>query len=204
VTTRFRPRIVTIRRLGVIEAELKARVRDLASLRARLLAFAVGESSVYHDSYYDWSAGDLSIDGRELRLRLVDAAGRRSALLTYKEPAVESVSGSKPECETQVEDPSAIDIMLRGLGLECILTFEKHCTNYRFAASGRQMLATVVQVPELDGTFIEVETMARDDDTSAALADVRALLNQLGVADDDLTSEKYTDAVLKARQQGQA
>jgi adenylate cyclase, class 2 len=188
----------------VIEAELKARVQDPAALRVRLLALAVGESSVYHDSYYDWPPGDLSIDGRELRLRLVDAASRRSALLTYKEPAVESVSGSKPEYETQVEDPSAVDVMLRGLGLECIVAFEKHCTNYRFAASGRQMLATVVEVPELDGTFIEVETMAHDDDTDAALADVRALLKELGIVEDDLTSEQYTDAVLKARRQGQA
>lgn len=74
-----------------------------------------------------------------------------------------------------MEDPSVVDVMLRGLGLECIVAFEKHCTNYRFAASGRQMLATVARVPELDGTFIEVETMTHDDDTGAALADVRAL-----------------------------
>ena len=188
----------------MIEAELKARVRDPAALRVRLLTLAVGESSVYHDSYYDWPAGNLGVDGRELRLRLVDAEGRRSALLTYKEPAVESISGSKPEYETRVEDPSAVDVMLRGLGLACIVAFEKHCTNYRFAASGRQMLATVVRVPELDGTFIELETMTQDDDTDAALADVRALLKQLGIVEDDLTSEQYTDAVLKARQEGSA
>ncbi len=185
----------------MIEAELKARVRQPTAVRERLLALAAGENSVYHDTYYDWPSRGLSADGRELRLRLIEATGGRRALLTYKEPAIESVSGSKPEYETQVEDTSAIDAMLRGLGLECTVAFEKRCTNHRFTASGREMLATVVQVPELDSTFIEVETMTGEDDTAAALADVRGLLDQIGITEDDLTSELYTDAVIKARQQ---
>jgi adenylate cyclase, class 2 len=90
------------------------------------------------------------------------------------------------------------DSLLRG----CLT--EKRCTNYRFTASGRAMLATVVQVPELDGTFIEVETMTGEGDAAAALADVRALMAQLGIVEDDLTSELYTDAVMRTRQQGRA
>lgn len=133
-------------------------------------------------------------------MRLMEAVGRRQALLTYKEPAVELASGSKPEHETDVGDPSAVDVMLRGLGLVHLVAFEKHCSNYRFAAMGRDMLATVVQVPELEGTFIEVETMTDEDGTAAALADVRAVLGQLGITEDDLSSEQYTDAVLKTRQ----
>jgi adenylate cyclase class 2 len=62
------------------------------------------------------------------------------------------------------------------------------------------MLATVVRVPELDGTFIEVETMTNDDSTEAALADIGDVLRQLGIAEDDLTTEQYTEAVLTARQ----
>ena len=68
-------------------------------------------------------------------------------------------------------------------------------------SSGSGMLATVVRVPELDGTFIEVETMTDEDNTTAALADIRAVLHQLGIAEDDLSTEQYTDAVLTARQQ---
>jgi hypothetical protein len=48
--------------------------------------------------------------------------------------------------------------------------------------------------------FIEVETMSDEDGTAAALTDLRAVLGQLGMVRDDLTSEQYTDAVLKARQ----
>jgi adenylate cyclase class 2 len=63
---------------------------------------------------------------------------------------------------------AAIDVLLRGLGLVCLVAFKKHCTNYRFTARGHDMLATVVRVPELDGTFIEVETMTNEDSTEAA------------------------------------
>ena len=184
----------------MIEAELKAHVRDAQALHEHLRTVAAGESSIYRDTYYDWPGGEFTATGRELRLRLIETAGRRQALLTYKEPPIEPVSGSKPEHETGVENPWPIDLMLRALGLVPLVAFEKHCTNYRFAARGRDMLATVVRVPELDGTFIELETMTDEDGSAAALADVRAVLGQMGIKDDDLTSDRYTDAVLKARQ----
>ncbi|GAB3990570.1 hypothetical protein GCM10029978_118800 [Actinoallomurus acanthiterrae] len=89
--------------------------------------------------------------------------------------------------------------MFRALGLEHLVTFEKRCANYRFTAHDREMLATVVTVPELAGTFIELETMADEADVGAALDDVRAVLRELGVDDGDLTTEQYTDAVMRAR-----
>jgi adenylate cyclase class 2 len=60
------------------------------------------------------------------------------------------------------------------------------------------MLATLVTVPEIDGTFLEVETIT-DDDLTAALDAVRAVLTDLGIEDHDLTSEQYTDAVIASR-----
>ena len=41
----------------MIEAELKARVRDPDGLHARLGELAAGERSVYRDAYYDHPAG---------------------------------------------------------------------------------------------------------------------------------------------------
>ena len=70
---------------------------------------------------------------------------------------------------------------------------------YRFTDGGREFLATVVQVPEIDGTFLEVETMADEDQVDEALAAVRAVLDQLGVPVDDLTTDRYTAAVRAAR-----
>jgi adenylate cyclase class 2 len=183
----------------VIEAELKARVRKSDEVHERLGIFAAGESSIYRDTYYDWPSRELSAGGRELRLRLIEADDGQQAVLTYKEPAVDAASGSKPEYETRVDDPAVADVMLCGLGLVHLVEFEKRCTNYRFSAKGRQMVATVVRVPELDSTFIELETMTDEGSTPAALADVRTVLGELGILQADLTSEQYTEAVLKAR-----
>jgi adenylate cyclase class 2 len=183
----------------VIEAELKARVREPEALLGRLRRLADEERSIYRDTYYDRPGRDLTAEGRELRVRVVETGGTRRTVLTYKEPAVDSGSGSKPEHETKVADAATLDAVFRALGLQHLVAFEKHCANYRFTAHGRDMLATVVTVPEIDGTFVEVETMADEVDVDAALADVRAVLRDLGIADDDLTTEQYTDAVMRAR-----
>jgi adenylate cyclase class 2 len=183
----------------MIEAELKARVRDVESVQAALAARSTGQRSKYQDTYYDLADERLSSEGRELRLRTITTDSGRRSLLTYKEPAIDTASGSKPEYETDVGDPSMIDSLLRGLGLKELIGFEKRCVNYRFTSDGRELLATLVTVPELDGAFIEVETMVPESELAEALQLVRSTLHQLGIADSDLTTEQYTDAVLATR-----
>jgi adenylate cyclase, class 2 len=183
----------------VIEAELKARVRDPAALRDRLRRLASEEISLYRDTYYDQPGRDLTAQGRELRVRIMETSGVRRAVLTCKGPAAGTASGSKPEHETKVADAAVVDEILRALGLEHLVAFEKHCADYRFTAKGRDMLAAVVMVPEIDGTFVEPETLTGEDDLAAALGDVRAVLGELGIGEDDRTTEQYTDAVMRAR-----
>lgn len=60
------------------------------------------------------------------------------------------------------------------------------------------MLATVVTVPQIDGTFIELETIVPQREVKAALRDIRAVLHELGITDEDLTTEQYTDAVMRS------
>ncbi|MFG2754671.1 hypothetical protein [Streptomyces xanthophaeus] len=72
--------------------------------------------------------------------------------------------------------------------------FEKRCRSYDLeAADGR--------CSPLDGTFLKLETIAEEEDLAAALDDVRAVLAELGIGDEDLTRELYTDAV-RARRAG--
>lgn len=69
--------------------------------------------------------------------------------------------------------------------------------NYRFTALERDLLATVVTVPELEGqTFIELETMTEADEVDEALDIVWSVL---GISENDLTTETYTDAVTAQR-----
>jgi adenylate cyclase, class 2 len=181
----------------MIEAELKARVRDPDEVRRRLEDRAPPEDAVYHDAYFDWPDGSLMRAGRELRLRTIDQGNRRRGLLTSKDPAVDA-SGSKPEHETGVADPATVAAILNALGLRQVVAFSKRCTNFTFGAGGRRVVATLALVPELDGTFLEVETLvASVAELEVALQMLREVLGDLGIDEADLTTELYTDMVAR-------
>ena len=184
-----------------VEAELKALARNPERVHAALSRRAVGERSIYSDRYFDYPDRGWTRQGNELRVRTVtDDLGQTRALVTFKEPAVDEASGSKPEHETTVEDADVLVTVLTALGVEQTIAFEKRCVNYRFTAQGRELLATVVTVPELAGqTFIELETLTDPDDADDALGVVRSILRELGIADNDLTTQAYTDAVATQR-----
>ncbi len=186
----------------MIEVEIKARVRDAEQLKQRLRARAAERASVYQDTYYDRPDGTFLAAGKELRLRIVDDGRERCCLLTYKGSVVEPETGSKPETELTVSDDRVADELLLALGFGRVLSFEKHCTNFAFHSDGRDMLVSVVTVPELDGTFVEVETLATEDDVASALTLVRRVVADLGIAEADLTTELYTDAVTRRRETG--
>lgn len=184
----------------MIEAELKARVPDREALVELLDKLTEGRPEVYRDTYYDTADRALEARDAELRVRTVESAdGTARTVLTYKSAAVDTASGSKPEHETAVTDPDAVHAVVRGLGYTPVIAFSKHCLNYAVTVRGREMLATVVQVPEIDGVFVEVETMTGPGGLAGALADVRAFLAGLGIGEEALTRELYTDAVRARR-----
>ncbi len=183
-----------------IEAELKARVRDLARVRELLLQRAPEEVAVYSDTYFDTPDRTLTREGRELRVRVVHTDTTDITVLTYKSPAVDEASGSKPETETTAADADALRAILAGLGFDVLIAFEKHCSNYRLTASGRTLLATLVHVPELDQTYVEVESIVDTEAEVVPVLDtIRAILGELGIQPADETTETYTDAVAARR-----
>ncbi|MFH8385195.1 class IV adenylate cyclase [Kitasatospora sp. NPDC018058] len=186
----------------MIEAELKALVRQ-PSLMLRTLegTYGPGRAEVYRDTYYDLPDGSLLAADRELRIRDIESVdGTRRTLLTYKDPRVDRASAAKPEHETAVADAEAAHAIVRGLGYRVRLAYQKHCRNYVWEREGRLFLASLVRVPQLEGVFLEVETAAGSAaELAGALAAVRGVMAELGVSEGDLTSELYTDAVLRAR-----
>jgi adenylate cyclase class 2 len=185
-----------------VEAELKARLWHPEKVASALRSRAEPERADYFDTYYDNDAGFLDRGQRELRLRTQATAHGNGHVLTYKDRPVDAVSGSKPEHETELTQPAALDILFRALGYQPVISLTKHCENFRFDHEGRSVLATIVRVPELEGTFLEVETMVAEGDVNAALAALHRLLTQLGVSEDSLTTELYTEAVAAQRQFG--
>ncbi|MET8688000.1 class IV adenylate cyclase [Streptomyces sp. NPDC004732] len=183
----------------MIEAELKAWVREPETVLTRLDERARARSEVYRDTYYDRPDGPLAAADEELRVRTIHGEDSTRTVLTFKAAAVDAASGSKPEHETDVDNAEAAHAILRGLGYVEAIAFEKQCRNYGFEACGRQMLATLVRVPEIDGTFLELETLVDEGAVAEALSDIRAVLADLGISDADLTRGTYTDAVAQQR-----
>lgn len=184
----------------MIEAEYKARLLAPDTVRNHLLDRAQPELVTYHDTYFDDHTDTLSKADRELRLRTITNPGSTRHLLTFKEAAVDSATGSKPEYETAIADRDVLEEIINRLGYVPVISFSKECENFRFSDQGHDLLATLVTVPELDGTYLELETQAPDEATmDAALGDLRSILHNLGVSDGELTTELYTDAVAQKR-----
>lgn len=184
----------------MIEAELKARVHNPEYVMRQLEQITEGRVEVYQDTYYDDPSGSLDAQDQELRVRTIHGPTSTRSVLTYKGSRIDSGSGSKPEYETRVDNPEAVHALLQALGYVQAIAFQKQCRNYEFSSRGRNLLATLVQVPEIDGTFLEVETMVPEQqELSSALADVRSAMGELGVQTEDFTTELYTDAVAARR-----
>ncbi|WP_150241397.1 class IV adenylate cyclase [Nocardiopsis quinghaiensis] len=184
----------------MIEAELKARVAKPERMMELLRGRAEEVIAVYRDTYYDLPDGSLTSQSRELRVRVIERGGDQKVVFTYKAPPVDEASGSKPEHETRAESAPELDAILTGLGYEHLVSLTKHCANFSLTTDdGRECLATVVTVPELEGTFIEVETLVPEDEVTEGLALVRNVLNSLGIEESDLTTEEYTAAVIAHR-----
>jgi len=184
---------------SVIEAELKARVPESEAVLRQLDEYATARIEVYSDTYYDRPDGSLEKADQELRVRTVHGVDGTRTVLTFKNAAVDEDSGSKPEHETIVENAEAAHAILRGLGHVPVIAFEKQCRNYEFEARGRRLLATFVRVPEIDGTFLEVETLVAEADLKAALDDILAVITDLGIGEENLTRETYTGTVAAQR-----
>jgi adenylate cyclase class 2 len=91
-------------------------------------------------------------------------------------------------------------LILSRLGLTHLIVYTKNCVNYRFTAHGHPILATLVQVPELDAVFLEIETVIPDSTASqAAVTAIHRTLADLGLSEDDLDPTFYIDLVTAAR-----
>ncbi|WP_189186949.1 class IV adenylate cyclase [Streptomyces albiflavescens] len=183
----------------MIEAELKARVHSPEAIMQQLDERAEARVEVYQEIYYDDPAGSLEKRDQELRVRTIHGPNGLRTLLTFKDTTVDEGSGSKPRHETRVEDSQEAHAILQGLGYVPAMAFEKRCRNYDFEARGRHILARLVRVPEIDGTFLEIETIVDEDDATSALDDIRGVLAELGIGPEDLTPETYSGLVAAQR-----
>ena len=132
------------------EVEVKLQTPDLARVREALEAAgaALTKPRVFERNLrYNSADGSLMAAGNVLRLRQDDRAK-----LTYKsDMSVQSGIVSRFEAEVEVSDFEIMDVILRRLGYEVALVYEKYRTTY-------ELDGAEIVLDELPyGSFTEIE-----------------------------------------------
>ncbi|MCE1228311.1 MAG: class IV adenylate cyclase [Firmicutes bacterium] len=133
-----------------VETEIKLKIADLAEMQERLhaLGFVLRVPSSLERSVL-WDREEaLMREGCALRLRRY----AERAWLTWKGAKVpDALLKIRPEWETEIADPEAMEKILEGLGYAPVLTMEKH----RAMLEGNQLSACLDFTPF--GAFLELE-----------------------------------------------
>ncbi|HXY41197.1 MAG TPA: class IV adenylate cyclase [Vicinamibacteria bacterium] len=158
------------------ETEVKLRVSDLGAVRQSLRRMGAQLSRERHledNLLFDDEQASLRERGTVLRLRRTPGAG----LLTFKGPRqLQEGVKSREERETRVEDPGALEAILRRLGYQPVFRYQK----YRESWSHRGQAIEVDETPI--GSFLEIE---------GDLEGIHAVAAELGFSPRDYVDESY-------------
>lgn len=168
------------------EIEIKLRVSDPASARARLAEIAGrGEPAVFEvNTIFDRPDGELRRGGSALRVRQcfdpATPARPVGATLTYKGPRGAGPLKSREERETPVAEPDEVAAILARLGYQPVIRYEKR--REAWALGGCAVVLD--ELPGL-GSFIEIE----GPDEAA----IRAAQARLGLTEAAVVPESYVE-----------
>ena len=185
------------------EVELKAVLKNIERTITAIETFEIisKEEVIYNSIYFDID-NKLTVDHKELRLRIIRDPKFETIknVLTYKDPPFDIFSRSKPEVEIEISSSADGIEILKNLGFQIMLRFEKKCTNIILLHQETELFITIAYVSELEQSFIEVESPTENlQDIDHRFNIVRDFLTQIGIKDEDLTNEYYTEAIIKKR-----
>ena len=176
---------------GMLEVEIKARVRNLEEIRERLLLSHATPSVRTHerDVYFNAPDRDFGITDEALRLRYSDG----EAILTYKGPKRKEYRfKAREELNTIVGSGSETEMILERLGFTRVAEVEKWREYYSYKGA----LVSLDDVSGL-GYFIEIEA-----GTIAGLEHpedlVQNIAEELGIKGEPILSS-YLELLLSKR-----
>jgi len=136
-----------------IEKKYRLTLKDRRAIEKRLRALGSQPKPLEHEENTIYRGGNLGFGLRALRLRRVNGA----AILTLKEriPTTSPIK-HQHENETRVTNADATDAILRGVGFEPALVYEKRRTRWDVGKAK-------VVIDELPyGLFMEIEASERE------------------------------------------
>ena len=136
-----------------IEKKYRLTLKDRRAIEKRLRALGSKPKPLEHEENTIYCGGNLGFGLRALRLRRVNG----EAILTFKEriPSRSPIKHQK-ENETRVKNADATDAILRGIGFEPALVYEKRRTRWDVGSAK-------VVIDELPyGLFMEIEASEKE------------------------------------------
>lgn len=185
------------------EVELTAIVKNKAEVLKKLAKYAEKPAFevIYDDLYFDKNS-ELNQQDSELRIRRKSfpQSGKTTNWLTLKKAPFDQKTRSKPEFETEIADFESAEAIFKGLGYTLDSRYTKNCMFYYATYKNIALEISVVELPELTGTFIEIETQTEEfNQTETHFKVLYDFLKALGMSETDLTTMQYQDAVRESR-----
>jgi adenylate cyclase class 2 len=182
------------------EVEQKFRSQDLSAMKRKLqsLGGQIDASVIQADQYFAHPVRDFASTDEALRIRRV---GSRN-WVTYKGPKIDSTSKTRQEIEVSLapgdEGADQFAALLDALGFRPVATVSKQRQRVHLQWQGRDCEAALDTVDGL-GEFVELEFGATEDDLTQAGDCLRALAEQLDLAESERRS--YLELLLERTDQ---
>lgn len=166
-----------------IEVELKFAVAALEPLRQQVEALGghPGQPMTQRDLYFNHPGRDFAQTDEAFRLRSVDDEN----CLTYKGPHLDEAVKARREIEVPfasgADTAEAMTHLLQSLGFRPVREVVKRRVSYSLEWHGR---AFSIELDTIDGLgdYLEIETIAPQDDWNAAREAVLSLASELGLS----------------------
>ena len=175
----------------MLEVELKVKVQSLEPVRRKLLEKgAVCSGRIHeHDLYYNAPHRDFSVTDEAVRVRYTND----HAVVTYKGAKIKKFGlKAREELNTAVESGEVFETMLNRLGFTKTTEVNKWRENYRFSDAA----ISLDEVDEL-GPFVEIEIMAEDENSNAAVL-IQRIAKEIGVSGEPILAS-YLELLLSKR-----
>ena len=175
----------------MLEVELKVKVPSLEPVRKQLLEKgAVCSGRIHeHDIYYNAPHRDFGVTDEAVRVRYTND----HAVVTYKGAKIKKFGlKAREELNTAVESGEVFETMLNRLGFTKTTEVNKWRENYRFSDAA----ISLDEVDEL-GTFVEIEVMAEDENSNAAVV-IEKIAKEIGVSGEPILAS-YLELLLSKR-----
>lgn len=175
----------------MIEVEVKLPIyrRSTTEKALREMGFSPLDLIRESDIYFTSDFHDFMVRDEALRIRSSEnlTLGTCSYAITYKGPKMDSVSMTRKELETGIEDPEIGRNIFIALGYRELTPVNKLRQYYQL----KEIHACVDQVEKL-GSFLELEILAENEEARpAALKKIETILDGLGYSLSETTRYSY-------------